>query len=367
MPINILMVVGSYPPDRCGVGDYTRRLVEEFQERGLAVQVLTSATSQAIGQESNLTSIYWSVLRCLCIPWKWSSRRDATIIHLQYPSKGFGHSLGVALIPIAAKIMRIPCVITLHEFTRINTLRRVLEIMMAIFATKVIVSDSTESRALGRYVEGRRISIIPIQPQMRLEPIVYNSNPEAVLIVFFGFIRPDKGLDLLLEASIRLIKAGYYHRLKILSEISYKDPYHRMLIEMVNVSGCSHIEYTGYVSEEEIQCQLEGTTLFVFPYLDGISQRRSSALVAFQTGVPVLTSQPEHDMPWLADGVNVLFFRRNSVDSLFSAMRVAMQDVHVRDRLHEGTLQLIRSLSWAPTVMAHKEIYLGAQSGNGKH
>ena len=39
--MKLAMVSGSYPPDVCGAGDYTQRLAEALEVRGVSVEVIT--------------------------------------------------------------------------------------------------------------------------------------------------------------------------------------------------------------------------------------------------------------------------------------------------------------------------------------
>ncbi len=41
--LNVLFVIGSYPPEVCGIGDYTSLLAETLARSGAGVSVLTSS------------------------------------------------------------------------------------------------------------------------------------------------------------------------------------------------------------------------------------------------------------------------------------------------------------------------------------
>lgn len=58
--IKVLMICGSFPPMKCGVGDYTSRLAESLADNGTEVTVLTSDKSMTSKYERkyNIKKLY---------------------------------------------------------------------------------------------------------------------------------------------------------------------------------------------------------------------------------------------------------------------------------------------------------------------
>ena len=98
--MKICLVTGSFPEMRCGVGDYTRCLANELIKAGQQVTVLTSDQKEVrkIGELELRPEIrswrsfnLWRILREL-------DRINPQIVHLQYPSLGYGRGLAPNLL-----------------------------------------------------------------------------------------------------------------------------------------------------------------------------------------------------------------------------------------------------------------------------
>jgi hypothetical protein len=92
--MRILIITGSFPPMRCGVGDYTYQLAESLaQGSGLSVVVLTS---RAAATPSTPTAF-----EVFPVMESWDDSEASTIeevtrkwspdlVHIQYPTLGYG-------------------------------------------------------------------------------------------------------------------------------------------------------------------------------------------------------------------------------------------------------------------------------------
>src|SRR5687767_14932558 len=92
----IALVTGSLPPDMCGVGDYTQRLYEELAP--LAPVDLVHRPIRRL-LEADLLRVF-------------AGRR---LVHVQYPSEGWGKSLMPSLLPLFRG--RTKLLVTLHEWS----------------------------------------------------------------------------------------------------------------------------------------------------------------------------------------------------------------------------------------------------------
>src|SRR5262249_4112863 len=84
-PLRILLVTGSYPPMRCGVGDYTAMLAEAIgRQPGAEVAVLTSAAASAapIGHHHRVLNVVpsWN-LSGLAPAWRAAQEWSPDIVH----------------------------------------------------------------------------------------------------------------------------------------------------------------------------------------------------------------------------------------------------------------------------------------------
>lgn len=114
--MRILLITGSFPPMKCGVGDYTSHLARALSKRANAsVAVLTSVSANPVfDPDVEVLPVLskWGlrdIPAVVDIARKW--RPD--IVHVQYPTLVYG--LIQWLIPALMWTMRIPTVQTWHE------------------------------------------------------------------------------------------------------------------------------------------------------------------------------------------------------------------------------------------------------------
>src|SRR5271166_1003607 len=119
-----------------------------------------------------------------------AQRPDAIL--MQYPTDAFGASLGPHAF--SALQRQAPLIVTLHEFVAANPIRRAsLSVLLARSAATVTTAE-TERKALLSWFPWlkQRTCIIPIAsnfPEQEWQPA------EQPLVVYFGQIRPEKGLE----------------------------------------------------------------------------------------------------------------------------------------------------------------------------
>src|SRR5271166_2164646 len=93
--MRIALITGACTPGACGVGDYTRCLAQSLNSLGAQADVVSD------GQ--------WGV-RDVSRATKNLEKLMPDIIHVQYPTAGFGYRLGPQVFAVRTK-----SVVTLHE------------------------------------------------------------------------------------------------------------------------------------------------------------------------------------------------------------------------------------------------------------
>jgi len=142
----------------------------------------------------------------------------------------------------------------------------------------LIVHGGTTREALERQgVDPRRIHMTP-HPPMRLAtagPQDLAQVPDPVLprLLFFGTIRPYKGVDLLLEACLSLWRAGHGFEL-VLAGKPFMDI--APLLDSVHAAGFGDrlILDLGFLAEQRLDAHMKKADILVFPYRAYRQQRR---------------------------------------------------------------------------------------------
>lgn len=183
------------------------------------------------------------------------------------------------------------------------------------------------------------------------------AGPNTLLLAYFGFVYPGKGVETLLRAlqhlrgqgrELILIMAGGGRGLP------GADPRQQAFeARMQTLAGELGLDaqvrwLPGELSgSERIGQDLLAADLAVLPFDDGAELRRSSIAVVSALGLPLVTTRPKGNEPAFVDGENVLFCSPQDAASLAGAIASLADDSARRMRLAAGARQMAEQwFSW---------------------
>lgn len=317
-----IMVVGPVPPYRGGIAHFTSGLASELEKVGHEV----------------LTISYRKQYPKWLYPGKsdqdhTQSRFDANFLFSSYQFSDWRATLASILAykpdlviypwwvsvwaPATAWLLgklkkaKVPVKVLVHNTFphEGNTLDKMLTQWALRNVESFVTMTENESKRLRTVIrEGADIQIAP-HPIYRQFPLSGLSKDElreqlqlpdtGSLLLFFGFVRPYKGLGILLEALALLKEDNIPLHLLVAGEFwedkqSYEDQITNLGIrEMITIRG-------EYIPDDQVGHYFEAADLFVAPYLDGtqsgsIKQAMSYHLPLVVTNViadPVILSNP---------------------------------------------------------------------------
>jgi len=252
------IITGSYPPDICGVGDYTFRLTKELEKNGEKLLVLKPKTAAFV-------KVLWHrILVSFDKKIKWK-------LLIQYPTAGYGKSILPHCFSIAGRILGYQVVVTMHEYSSLSDRAKMAARIFFYFSNKVIFTNEMELQAASKFVKNKGI-VIPIASNI----------PEAALhkiksydVGYFGMISPGKGIEDFLAICKSL---GNSHRSFLMGQIPhYFKEYGRKIIMACEEAN---IEVMLDKSPEDVADFLAALKFAVLPFPDGLTPRRGSALAA---------------------------------------------------------------------------------------
>ena len=329
--MRIIFITGSYPPDTCGVGDYAYRLAQALQACGMTVDIVSQKN--------------WNLKNSLILVSHLNTYKS-DIIHIQYPTVGYGYGLA----PQAISLLR-RCVVTLHEVSQAHVLRRLSLYPFTIRSSHVIFTSSHEQRYALRWAPWlrNRSSIIPIGSN--IAAIHVNEKVERKEIVYFGLIRPNKGLEDVLQLaslikenhkpfSIRIIGKLHPDSMEYFNKL-------RLQTKTLPVHWC--IGLTDYETAD----LLSHAEMAYVPYPDGVSERRGSLLALLANGVTVITTRGAQTPPTME---GVVIFVQNPQETLTLAEEI-FSDKGLRKRYSAKSRAYAENFEWSRIASRHVEIY----------
>ena len=364
----ILLVSGSLPPIRCGVGYYTSRLSRELAAAGLEFELLSTDGVDSDSAAPLRIVPNWKIGN---LPKMLSEIKQsgAGIIHIEYPAVGYRRQLGINLLPYALRLLRpgLKIIITLHEYHQSRLAGRLRNRFTAWPAHRVIVSNQPDKRLLG--LRSKKVVIIPIgvnldtaprQPEV-IEKVLKSRglDPRRKTLVFFGYAFPAKRLELLIAGMEQPELADY--QLLIFPEIDSKSAYHRHLnneISRINKHSV-RVGVQTFLGDAEASAVLQECRYFILPSEQPLSAKSGSAIAAVENGVTVISAgatQPEDNLPFI-DKRNCLLLEEVTPESIAAAIgRLDTNQPELRV-IEAGADELKRYFSWDNIVKQHLKIY----------
>ena len=356
--MRILLVAGSYPPEACGVGDYTEKLANSLAAlKGVHVGVLTTS---AYGRKSTKTSpvelmeavLKWNfaelpkLIRAIR-QWK------PDLVHIQYPSQGFFFKPMAPFMPLICRLLGIKVIQTWHEPYRI---RSAPHFLLQILGASGLI-----------FVRPNYLDMIPAQFSRLIKPINKVTIPNASslpissldeakrlelrsryigsykrLVVFFGFLYPSKGIELIFDiansVSDFLIIAGAVKDSAYMHELS----------AVAQVKGWreDQLLFSGFISPQDAADLLTIADAVVLPFLYGGGEWNTSIHSALAQGTLVITTSvtPRGD-----ESQRNLF---TAAPSDIDEMRAALDRLAGRRRA-----PISAEMQWQSIATAHVDFY----------
>ncbi len=233
------------------------------------------------------------------------------IIHIHGP-----FSMGVLGLSVA-KYKKIPVVMTYHTFitnyTHYLTKRKFLDKYNKKIAKKytkwffnksdtVIAPSTPIKKILKNYGIRKNIEVIPTG--IKTKKKTKTKKFETPTILHVGRVTKEKRIDHLIKAFAKLKDKQY--QLIITSE----GPYRKELERFVKKNKIENVKFYGYVSDKKMEELYKKSHLFACA-----SKSETQGLVlleAMSNGCPVLVSESMGFKDFVIDGVNGMFFKKES-------------------------------------------------------
>jgi len=380
-PKRICLITGAFPPERCGIGDYTERLGSHLASLGIEVHVVTSAHRS--GDQHPTLKLHrfmrhWNsvgfntLLRTM-------RRIRPDVIHMQFPSVGYKRVALLSLMPGILRALNYKVVLTLHEYAIARYPSRMKQLAMAAGADHVITTNALDQGLLRRrlFWKAKRIHCINIASNIEVRPAdsfdrtasrrMIGAAADSPVICFFGNIHPGKGVEELVEAFAVVNRKMPETRLVIIGTFNPSDTLYNCMLRrrIVEAGLLDKVHVTGFVPRRRVSELLLASDICVLPFRDGLSVRRGSFLAAVRHGLPVITTLPRFPLPdSVVDGENVVLVSTNSVGQLAESIQTLARSPEIRKRIKKNLSELNGHFSWPRIARRTMEVYESVQTSH---
>jgi glycosyltransferase involved in cell wall biosynthesis len=186
---------------------------------------------------------------------------------------------------------------------------------------------------------------------------------DALVVAYFGFLHPVKGLETLLAAfrqvraarpCARLLLIGGAESLALHGDDAQRYE-ERLRDEVRSLELEEAVRLTGYLAEEVVSHCLAGSDIGVLPFNAGVTLKSGSLLALWEHGLPVVATRPPTVEPELAEGACLVPCR--DANALAAGLGRLLDDPPLRQALAERGRRAAARFSWAAIAEQHLSIY----------
>jgi glycosyltransferase involved in cell wall biosynthesis len=362
-PLRVLLVSGSLPPMRCGVGDYAAGLARALAETGaMDVAVLTSRLAgrsdadRLPGVEMLEPIAGWQssgLARALTTIRSWKP----DVVHVQHPSQGYDGPLALLLGTAARWLLGVPVVLTLHEPVGVNL--QVPAMAAAIRSASTVIVVRPDFRALVNpkvrwTIAGKPLRLIPNATTLpRAVPTPERARAvrerfgsgSRSLVAYFGFVYPSRGV----HHVFRIADPGRHCLVIVGGKLDEAAPYFEAVSARAREADWrGSCTVTGFVPAAEAAEILACADAVVLPFEAGGGSWNTSLHGARLQGTFVVTTSRE--VRGYDARENVYYARPGDVDEMRAALAA-----------HLGTRREPAGVpTWEEVAIGHLEAYRAA-------
>ncbi|MCB1185800.1 glycosyltransferase family 4 protein [bacterium] len=378
--MKIALVTGSAGDTHCGVGDYTYELAQHLA-LDAEVHLYFSKDHGPVNKPyEKLHSLFLHPLdgfSMLSLP---SIKKELVngqydIVHIQYPSKGFGKSLLPGYLPenLAGMNSRSRIAVTLHEWSTSHPLRKLVIDQMIPRTDLFFVTNEAEMMAVSKRTKDRTIIAIPVgnvldsqreladvwneaegKPLIGWPEVQGPATREPWSIFHYGLPAKGKGFKKMLEALHVMREAGKKPILYLGGEFPEGSNLREHVLGLITEFELTDaVVRVGHIPQDKLAQFATRCMLGVFPFAEGFSSKRSSVASISHLELPLVVghgSTEEH--PYYApDENNPTSLAVMLIDLLSGRLEKEWNEVIARQR------DFARRFSFTNVASSHLDMY----------
>lgn len=393
--MRLLVISPTFPPTRSGGAGLIFALCERLADHGLEIEVVTTDIP-GITQSGKFS------IRAIMKHWSWAElprivriarKFRPDVVEIEYAGSIYNHHPMVTLLPKALKVLAgNPRIVLRVEYPQpvydcsASTLDRLANRAYRTFrrwrridqgygpllrdSDKVIVLCEPHVEMVAQHEVGvaAKCLVIPPSPSLafsdngpsrreEVKQAKLGISVDAMVIVYYGYIYPNKGIETLIEAfslvirqscNVYLLIVGSTNEV-VLQDYGRPDYLAELKQQAVELGAANKIIWSGYLPPDSAEASqlLSAGDICALPFDDGILMHRSSFAVAASHQLPVITTRGVKLETPFRDGENVVLVPPKDPAALAAAMEHLIRDPVLRGRLSRGARDLAQDhFSW---------------------
>jgi glycosyltransferase involved in cell wall biosynthesis len=363
-----LAFIGTYPPQKCGIGTFTNNLLKSIAENlgyenlfpNISV-IAMSDMEQDYNYPSEVTMVvnrdnqrdYLSAAKYINY-----NNFDACIIEHEFGI--FGGESGVYILSLVNRI-EIPLMVTFHTVIKEPThIQKVIVQELAKKSHKIIVmSNRAVEFLLNIYnIPEDKILIIehgvPVSKGFRTEAIrkKFNFGDNTVLFTF-GLLSRNKGIETVIKALPKIVDK-YKNILYIVLGNTHPsvlrhdgEEYREYLLRLVKENKLEkHVYfYKNFIPEDQLMEYLYAIDIYITPYLNEAQITSGTLSYAIGAGTAVISTPYWHAQELLSEGRGLLFDFHDH-EQLSNIILDLFDNRHKIETLRETAYEYGQKLRW---------------------
>lgn len=298
--------VGPVPPLPGGISHHSDRLVAALRNSGHEVEVISwrsqyprflykgpriDDAAQPLPGATFLLS-WWNPISW----WRARLQASATIVIFSYVTPF--HALQLRVVAGGSK-RSVGVVHNVRPHEQMPFEKLLVKLALG-GSDRLVVHGARAAADLKDLGLGSDVAIVPMPPTLEIAPSPLPSQPPLGLL-FFGFVRPYKGLGVAISAVKHLMQNGIDARLTVMG--SFWEPIVGYQSQIESLGLGERVELReGYVSDRELADALRSHHIVVAPYLE---DTLSGVIpVALSAGRPVVSTKVEGVSEQVEDSLN---------------------------------------------------------------
>lgn len=370
-------LVGNHLPRRCGIATFTSDLCAAISLVAPAVDCQVVAMNDAGRSHNYPQNVRFEIedaeiagYRRAC---QFLNSNYVDVVCLQHEYGIFGGVAGHHVITLLREL-RVPVVTTLHTVLTAPSAqqRAVLDEVIALSQRIVVMSE--HGRQTVRELHGvpfEAIDVIPhgIPVPSRAPARDRLGFEERPMLLTFGLLSPDKGLEYVIEAMPVILEQHPTAMFVVLGAThphvkeQHGEAYRLSLGALARRLGVAdHVTFEDrFVNDVELENFLAAADVYVTPYLNPEQSTSGTLARAVAAGKAVVSTPYWHARELLGDDRGVLVPSRDSC-ALAGAISALFGDPSRRQALGRCAAELGRSMSWPVVAKRYLESFEKARA-----